>query len=232
MIKRCYLNEIPIDAGSRAEVWQTVSNWLISGEKSRQVVTLNAAMLISALNNARLKSVIQKADLVTVDGYSILLALKKLGLGTERFPGVELADQLINFCLQERLPVYSYGGTKEIALKLRKKFCKNSSVYIRDGFSENEDLIRAEIIDANPKLLLAGLGSPRQEIFLAELLPELNASIGIGVGGALEIISGQKSRAPAIFCNHGWEWCYRMLLDPGKIKQLPQLLKFWHLFLR
>ncbi len=232
MIKRYYLKEIPVDAGSRVEIRQAIRSWLIAGQQSRQVVTLNGAMLISALNNLRLKQIIQTADLVTVDGYSILLALKKRGLRTERSPGVELADELIKFCVHEHLPVYSYGGTKETALKMQKGNYGNEPVLIRDGFGIKEDLIREEIIRFKPKLILAGLGSPRQEFFLAELLPELKGTVGIGIGGALEIISGQKRRAPAIFTNHGWEWCYRMIQDPKKIKLLPELVKFWYQFLR
>lgn len=232
MIKRCYLKEIPVDAGPRVEIRQTISDWLILGNKSRQVITLNAAMLISALNNLRLKQIIQTAGLVTVDGFSIALALKKRGLRTERFPGVELADELLKFCVRERLPIFCYGGTKETALRMQKKFYGNGSVLIRDGYGVKEDIIREEIIRVEPKLILAGLGSPRQEYFLAELLPKLKATVGIGIGGALEIISGQTPRAPVIFVNHGWEWCYRMIRDPKKIKLLPELIKFWYLFLR
>lgn len=232
MIKRCYLKGIPVDAGPRVEIWNTICNWLITGESSHQAVTLNAAMLISALNNFRLKQIIQKAGLVTIDGYGIALSLKKRGFRTERFPGVELAEKLINHCLKERLLIFCYGGTKETVLRLRRKFGGDGSVLLRDGYGAEEDLIREEIIKVKPKLILAGLGSPRQEFFLAELLPELKAAVGIGIGGALEIISGQKPRGPAIFTNHGWEWCYRMVRDPKKIKLLPELVKFWYQFLR
>lgn len=232
MINRYYLNEIPVDFGPRTDVWRTVNDWLFSGEKPRQVVTLNAVMLTTALTQSRLKRVIQRADLVTVDGYGIMMALQRRGIWTESFPGVELAGQLMDYCIQKKLPVYCLGGTKGTVLGLRQIYGEYGSVFFRDGFSENQDLIREEIIKLEPKLILAGLGSPRQEYFLAELLPKLTATVGIGVGGALEIISGQKPRAPKFLINNGGEWCYRMLQDPKKLKLLPELVKFWHLFLR
>ncbi len=232
MIKRCYLNEIPVDSGPKTDLRQTVSDWLLSGQKSRQVVTLNATMLIAALKNDRLKQAIQKADLVIVDGSGIKSALKRGGIRTERFPGVDLAAEMIDFCIEERLPVYCYGGTKETVLSLWKKFAGLGQLVFRDGFSENENLVREEIIKFQPKLLLAGLGSPRQEFFLAGLLPELTGTVGIGVGGALDIISSQKPRAPAVFIDHGGEWFYRMLREPKRIKLLPELVKFWYHFLR
>lgn len=230
-MRRCYLNEVPVDAGPRTEIWETVVNWLNKAEKPRQVITLNAVILILALKNERLKEIIQRADLVTVDGYGILLALKKSGFWTERFPGVELADRLLSYCVQKRLPVYSYGGSKESVRRLKHKY-DNELVLFKDGFGEKEYLIREEILTVQPALLLTGLGSPRQEFFLAEIMPKLKATVGIGVGGAFEIISGQKPRVPAILSNNGWEWCYRMLHDPRKIKHLPELVKFWHWFLR
>lgn len=232
MLKRCYLNEIPVDSGPRAEVRRLIDGWLLSSGKSRQIITLNAMIFTSALKHNRLKRVIQSADLVTVDGYGIMLALQRRGVWTERFPGVELAEQLLGFCIQENLPVYCFGGTPGTVLKLRQKFGVTGRFFFRDGFSENEDLVREEIVKFNPKLLLAGLGSPRQECFLAELLPQLTAAIGMGIGGALEIISGQKPRAPKYIIDHGGEWCYRMLQDPKKLKQLPELVKFWYHFLR
>lgn len=231
MIRRYYLGEIPVDAGPRLEVGRTVGSWLLSGHQSRQVVTLNAAMLTLALKNTRLKGIIEKADLVIVDGYGIMMALERRGIRTQRFPGVELAEELIGLCIRKKLPVYCFGGTKRTVLGLRQKY-GGSEVFFRDGFSEDEALVREEIIKLEPKLLLVGLGSPRQECFLAEILPELTATIGIGIGGAFEIISCQKPRAPQFLINHGWEWCYRMYQDPKKLKLLPELIKFWYRFLR
>lgn len=230
-MQRYYINEVPVDTGPRSVIWETVVNWLNKAEKPRQVITLNAVILIEALKNHRLMEIIQRADLVTVDGYGILLALKKNGYWSERFPGVELADRLLSYCVQKQLPVYCYGGSKESVRRLKYKY-DQELVLFRDGFGEKEFLIREEILTLQPALLLTGLGSPRQELFLAKLLPELKATVGIGVGGAFEIFSGLKPRAPATFSNHGWEWCYRMFHEPQKIKYLPELIKFWYGFLR
>lgn len=232
MIKRCYLKGIPVDAGLREDIWGRVTDWLSAGEKSRQIVTLNAVMLMSALNDCRFRSLLQATDLVTSDGSGIVLALKKNGISTQRYPGVELADQLLHFCVQVRLPVYIYGGTVKTAFLLRQKMSADPLVLIKPGFGEKEDTVREEIVKTNPKLLLVGLGSPRQEFFLAKLLPELKETVGIGVGGALEVITNQRSRAPEVFINHGCEWCYRMIQNPGKIRLIPQLIKFWYHFVK
>lgn len=232
MINRFYLEEIPVDLGSRVEVRDLVCRWLTTGEKSRQVVTLNAAIFMNAVANPRFKQLIQKADLVTVDGYGILLALKKRGLQTERFPGVELAEQLLDYCIRKRFPVYIYGGTAAVIRELKAKFAGYDFIAMRDGFGGNSHSVAAEIIESQPRLLLVGLGSPRQEYFLAKILPQLNNTIGIGVGGSPAIIAGCKKRGPALLINHGWEWLYRMLREPRKLKLLPVLIEFWRSFLR
>ncbi len=232
MIKRYYLNGIPVDPGPRTEVWRTVNDWLFHCEKPRRIVTLNAAILTLALKDSCLEKVIQEADLITVDGYGVMAALQRRGVWTERFPGVELAGQSLDFCIQEKLPVYCFGGTKRTILGLRQKYGGHGTVFFQDGFNKAEALVRKEIIKINPKLVLAGLGSPRQEYFLAELLPGLTATVGMGIGGALEVISGQKTRAPKFLINHGGEWCYRMLQNPKKLKLLPELVEFWYRFLR
>lgn len=232
MIQRYYLKDIPVDAGSKMAIREKMVDWLTVGDKPRQVVTLNALMLMNAVKNHLLKGIIQKAALVSADGYGIVLALKKHGIWTARCPGVELAELLINYCVDKGLPVYCYGGSAETNLRLSQRFAAKSRIIVRKGFAENEELIQEEIIKMNPRLLLTGLGSPRQEIFISQLLPKLKVTVGIGIGGALEVISGQKSRAPAILGDHGWEWCYRMIQDPNKIRRLPELVEFWYHFLR
>ena len=127
MINRYYLNEIPVDSGPRTEVRRTVGDWLLSGGKPRQVVTLNAVMLTTALKQSRLKRVIQRADLVTVDGCGIMMALQRRVIRTERFPGVELAGQLMDFCIQEKCR-FIVWRTKGL-YQLRQIYGKHGSVF-------------------------------------------------------------------------------------------------------
>ncbi|MGE5582694.1 MAG: WecB/TagA/CpsF family glycosyltransferase [Bacillota bacterium] len=234
-----FLKEIPVDLLNNQDIYQLISDWLWTPDNSRQIVTLNAAMLMAAERNPRLKRVIQQADLVTIDGYGIELALKKKGQSNiERLCGVQLARQLLKIAIQTGSSVYFFGGSPRVAKLLQEMAsCKWPGLTVsgvRDGFSyqERRSRVIAEIIEKQPNLLFAGLGSPEQELFLSEVLPYLKGTVGVGVGGAFEVITGVKREAPGFIRRRGYEWCYRMLQDPRKLKLLPDLIRFWRIFLR
>lgn len=234
-----YFNGIPVDLKNNQEIYELVTCWLYMGDKSRQIVTLNAVILISALRNPFLKETIQRADLVTIDGYGIEWVLQKNGYPcTQRLRGVDLTRALLIKAVQSGSTVYFFGGTPKIARLIQETFSYSWPGLlisgIRDGYgyylTRNE--IIKDIIDKQPHLLFVGLGSPEQELFLAEVLPYLERTIGVGVGGTLAVLTGVKQEAPRFIRERGLEWCFRMFQEPQKIRLIPDLICFWYRFLR
>ncbi len=40
-----------------------------------------------------------------------------------------------------------------------------------------------------------------------------------GIGGTLDAITGNVTRAPELWCNLGLEWLYRLLSEPKRIRR-------------
>jgi N-acetylglucosaminyldiphosphoundecaprenol N-acetyl-beta-D-mannosaminyltransferase len=239
MNTRYYLQGVPVDLLSKLQALEQINNWLLESKRARHIVTLNALILVTAIHNPELNQIIQAADLITIDGYGILKALRKMDYQfIEQFTGIDLTREVISRCARYGYPVYIYGGSPIVASNLRLILSRNWPelviVGIRDGYGGTLDQNRIfeEIIQNQPALLLVGLGSPDQELFLAKILPKLNKTIGIGVGGTLDILAGLKKEAPRFLRNHGWEWLYRMMQDPVKLKRIPDLFEFWYWCLR
>ena len=51
----------------------------------------------------------------------------------------------------------------------------------------------------------------------------LNVSLMAGLGGTLDVLSGNAKRAPKIFIKLGLEWLYRLLSDPKRIRRMARL---------
>lgn len=239
MKSRAYLQGVPVDLLSKTEVLALVTNWMNAADRPRQIVTLNALMLMGAARDFKLNRIIQRADLITVDGQGIMRALRKKGQQSfEQFTGIELTRNLLSWCSRHHCPVFFYGGSPAVAEGLRRNISRqwpNLFVMgIRDGsgHSVKAPEITEGLAQNQPSLLLAGLGSPAQEIFLAKSLPRLKGTVGMGVGGAFDVLAGFKREAPQFIRNHGWEWLYRMIQDPIKLKRFPDLLRFWYRCLR
>jgi N-acetylglucosaminyldiphosphoundecaprenol N-acetyl-beta-D-mannosaminyltransferase len=236
---RVDIQGVPVDLFSKLEVLDQVTHWLTAGDRPRQIITLNALMLMGAVRDPRLNRIIQRADLITLDGQGILRALRKLGyLRLEQCTGIDLTRELLTWCARYRYPVYFYGGSPAAVAGLRRNIVLEwpdlPITAIRDGYrpAQTTPEIAAEILQNQPSLLLVALGSPTQEIFLAEWLPRCKGTVGIGVGGAFDILAGLKREAPRFVRTQGLEWLYRMIQEPAKFKRIPELIRFWGRYLR
>jgi N-acetylglucosaminyldiphosphoundecaprenol N-acetyl-beta-D-mannosaminyltransferase len=234
-----YLNGIPVNLYSNDAIFRLTDDWLVRRQGSRHIITLNAAMMVAALKDNLLKEIINRADLVTVDGYGIDWALQKKGFhNIQRLTGIDLARELLKKSCQNAYSVYFFGSSPKVAATLRKvlpvQWPGLIICNIHDGYGGSlpPAAVFKEIVIKQPRLLLVGLGTPEQELFLAKILPYLDATVGIGVGGALEVLSGLKREAPQFIRKHGLEWCYRMLQAPRKLRLIPDLAKFWFRYLR
>ena len=64
------------------------------------------------------------------------------------------------------------------------------------------------------------MGSPRQEQFIYNAKKILNPALMVGIGGSLDVWSGNVKRAPKIFQKLGLEWLYRTVSEPKRLKRI------------
>jgi N-acetylglucosaminyldiphosphoundecaprenol N-acetyl-beta-D-mannosaminyltransferase len=77
--------------------------------------------------------------------------------------------------------------------------------------------VAAEINNARPDVIWVGIGSPKQERWMARMRPLLDAAVLIGVGAAFDFHSGQVAQAPAWMQRSGLEWLFRLGTDPRRL---------------
>ncbi len=81
-------------------------------------------------------------------------------------------------------------------------------------------------------ILLCGFGSPGQELWLKRNLLKSGCKIGIGLGGTFDFVAGVQKRAPVWIQKIGFEWFYRLLKNPRRIKRQSALIKVAFLVLK
>jgi N-acetylglucosaminyldiphosphoundecaprenol N-acetyl-beta-D-mannosaminyltransferase len=62
-----------------------------------------------------------------------------------------------------------------------------------------------------------GLGTPKQERFMAEHWRTLDARVLIGVGAAFDFHSGRVRQAPRWIQRSSFEWLFRLCTDPRRL---------------
>jgi N-acetylglucosaminyldiphosphoundecaprenol N-acetyl-beta-D-mannosaminyltransferase len=198
------------------------------------VVTLGVEMVMAAQSNEQFRRTINGAAIVTCDTIGLLLASRQRGGPLrERVTGVELVDALAaRSAARGDGRLYLLGGAGDTAARaaeaLRRRYPGVSIAGARDGYfrPEESDAVAVAIRASGANVLLAGLGSPKQELWLARYLSLTGCGAGIGIGGSLDVQAGNVERAPAFFQRAGLEWAYRLAKEPRRWRRQLALPRF------
>ncbi|MBR1617886.1 WecB/TagA/CpsF family glycosyltransferase [bacterium] len=192
--------------------------------KNFQIVTINPEMIMYAQKHKDFQDILNNSDLNIIDAVGVRIALLFQGISCHRIRGVDFARSLINFANENALAIGFLGAKEDVIQKTKEKLNQEypdlNIVYLRNGYFDNEDEIIEEIKQSAPRVLLVGLGSPKQELIIQKLKETLNSCVMIGVGGSFDVLSGYTKESPVIFRKLGLEWLYRTLMQPERIKRI------------
>lgn len=188
-----------------------------------QHVVVNAAKIVSAMNDESLKRTITECAMVNADGQSIVWASRLLGRGLpERVAGIDFMDQLLRAAPSRSLKVYLLGASPEVVSAVADKVRDMGVAVVgfhngfwREHMSDEE--MASKISDSDADLVFVALPSPFKENFLREQLQRMNARLAVGVGGSFDVIAGVTSRAPKWMQRWGLEWLHRLLQEPRRM---------------
>jgi N-acetylglucosaminyldiphosphoundecaprenol N-acetyl-beta-D-mannosaminyltransferase len=196
----------------------------IAGRQYMQHMAINAAKLVAMRKDRELEQVIQGCELVTADGQAIVWASHLLGDPLpERVAGIDLMESLLESASRNGYRVYILGARQEVleqaVARLHERFANLRIVGYRNGYfsDEQESSVVDQIIHSQPDILLVAISSPRKELFLGRHGPRLGVPFVMGVGGAIDVVSGMTQRAPALMQRVGLEWLFRLMQEPRRL---------------
>ena len=207
---------------------------LLEGDRCELIVTPNAEIVEKASKTPQLRRIInEEAAIVTPDGVGLIYASKLKGDPIqEKVAGIDFAHSAIELCAKLGRSVYLLGSKPGVAeaaaANLEKEIPGLKIAGFRDGYfrEDEEPSVVAEINASGADFLCVALGSPKQEYFVIKHRDALKVKAAAGLGGSLDIWSGQLNRAPKFYIDHGLEWLYRMIQEPKRLKRLPALPVF------
>ena len=208
---------------TQSEYYQKVEQYLQKKEK-KMIITANPEIITYAQGDAMLKEMYMNPSVdVVADGVGLIKAAKFMNVDiSERIPGVELAEYLLQIGNEWAKKVLFYGSKEEVIQKLQlvvaDKYPKLIPKYF-NGYGTEEKNVAEYIKKEKPDIIIVALGMPRQEKFIYESLEKSKKGIFVGVGGSLDVISGFKKRAPKLIRKMNLEWLYRILREPSRIKR-------------
>ncbi len=223
---------VAIDAVTLAEAEQIAAGFIAEGGP-HLVATANAEMVMAAGQDADLAGILAGADLVVPDGAGVVWAARQLGHPIrERVAGIDLALALLARAAAEGWRVFFFGAAPGIADRAAEAAAARwpglAVAGVRHGYftAAESDGIAAEIKAAGPDILLAALGVPKQEKWLAANAAALAVPLAMGVGGAFDVMAGIATRAPLWMQRAGLEWLYRLGCEPRRFRRMLALPRF------
>ena len=197
---------------------------LISKGVSHYGAVVNAAKIVAADRDKKLKQVLLDADLVTADGMSVVWASRLLGQPLkQRVTGIDLFERLVEHAAQRGLSVYFLGSRDESVRGtvecFRTQYPSLRVAGYRNGYfaASESDAVAEAIKQSAADLLFVAMGSPAQEKWIASQLARSGVRFALGVGGSFDHVSGLAIRAPGWMQHAGLEWLYRLMREPRRM---------------
>jgi N-acetylglucosaminyldiphosphoundecaprenol N-acetyl-beta-D-mannosaminyltransferase len=184
------------------------------------VVLPYSEFIVRAQKDEEFKNILNSADFCLCEGRGLYLVARFLGKKLKRnISGVELTYGLSSKLIANSSKLFLFGGREDVVKKTAEKL-GDCVIGFEHGYQDEKGVVE-KINAAKPDVLLVGLGSPKQEKFIAENLKKMpSVKLAIGVGGAFDFISGHVKRAPRILQKVGLEWLWRLILEPKRAKRI------------
>jgi N-acetylglucosaminyldiphosphoundecaprenol N-acetyl-beta-D-mannosaminyltransferase len=202
--------------------------WIRTGQKKRVCVT-PVNCVVWAASDPVLQHIYNSADLVLCDGVPLIWASRFLG-GARlrgRVTGLDLLPEFVRYCHENGHSMFFLGGSDITLQHVHNQLAASYpgirvtgifSPPYRQSFTKEENAEMVRLINAaRPDILWVSLTAPKQDFWIAQVFEQLDVKIAIGIGGALEVLAGDISRAPRWMQKNGLEWLYRFLKEPKRL---------------
>lgn len=193
------------------------------------VVTANLDHLRRCCVEPAYRELVEGSDLVVADGMPLIWASRVQGAPVlpERVAGSSMTIALCEQAAARNLRVYLLGGDEGVAEQaagaLRKQHPRIQIAGFHCppfGFEHDQqqmELIKTQLTEAHPDLILVALGSPKQEKLIRDIRGTCPNACWLGVGISLSFITGDVVRAPVWVQRAGLEWLHRLVQEPRRL---------------
>lgn len=215
-----------VSAIDMAEAVATIDGWIARRER-QYVCICTVHTTMECDRDPALRAVVNGAGLRTPDGMPLVWLSRRSGhRHVERVYGPDLMLELCARSSRTGHRHFFYGGAPGVADTLASKLKERFPGLLVAGTHTPpmlpvggiEDAATIERINAaKPDIVWVGLGTPKQDWWVATHRPLLDAPVLIAVGAAFDFHSGRIRQAPRWMQRSGLEWLFRLSQDPRRL---------------
>ncbi len=201
---------------------------LVAAGQRGYVCVANVHSVMASKEDPELEAALLGSSVNVPDGQPLVWAINLLGHSlADRVYGPELMWRSCAHAASTGQRIYLYGGRNQgalvqLALNLRKS---HPGLKIVGGYSPphrplsdgETAAVVEEINGSRPDVVWVGIGVPKQEKWMAQMRPRLEAPLLLGVGAAFDFHAGLVPQAPTWMQRSGMEWAFRLAQEPRRL---------------
>jgi len=197
------------------------------------IFTPNPEFLVFAKRNLWFKRILNLADISLPDGVGLVWGSRILGKPLkERIAGVDFAKRLLEIANKNGWRVGMVGLRRGVPEEERRQIEILRKRYPGAFFLNLGEVDSHGRGKLGLKIVFACQGMGEQEKWIVKNSPNVEALVFFGAGGALDFLTGFAPRAPFIIRKIGFEWLFRLLIQPWRWRRQKALLDFIYLLLK
>lgn len=202
------------------------ADWIRNRERHYVCVT-GVHGVVESLDDRSLAQIHRRAGLVVPDGMPLVWLSRRAGFRRcGRVYGPSLLEAACSASQRGQWSHYFYGGAPRVTPRLIERLRRRFPDLAVAGWESPpfrpptpaEDRDTTDRINASgADIVWVGLGTPKQERWMASRRPRLTPPILVGVGAAFDFLAGLKPQAPKWMQRNGLEWLFRTLTEPRRL---------------
>ena len=216
---------VKVDNLSKQEIIDKISCFL-NEDNFHQIATVNPEFILKAQKDEEFKNILNGCDLNIADGVGIKFAFwwfrNKL---KSRMAGADLMQEILKIADEKKLKIYLATNKDGLSSfeEAREAILKQYPNLEIDGVNFEV----SEVSEVRPRyrgltsedVVFCNFGAPFQEKFLNSVKCD-KIRLAVGVGGSFDYLTGKTRRAPKWMRIFGFEWFWRFLLQPKRIRRI------------
>ncbi len=213
---------------SYRDMFALIDMWIGAPDRQgRSVALINVNCCVSGLLDRRVRSIYQHADLLGIDSMPFLrIARLFKNQQSDRLYAPDMMLEAARQAPNRGYKFFFYGGVPGAAEAMSAKLRELSpelqvagvfSPPFRELTPEEDDGICRRIAASGANIVWVGLGSPKQDIWIAQHRQKLPGCVLIAAGATFDFFSGRIRQAPPWIRAAGLEWVYRLFQDPARL---------------
>jgi N-acetylglucosaminyldiphosphoundecaprenol N-acetyl-beta-D-mannosaminyltransferase len=217
---------VKVDAIDTAAALASIESALEQGRKG-YICAPDASNILRAQDDESHRRILNGSLLTIADSRAVVWTAWMQGVhDLHQIGGPELMLEMCRLSQSRGYRHFLYGGDEGVAdqlkpiLEQRFQGIKIVGTYCPPFRPLNESERKAlieQVSRTKPDLFWVGIGSPKQERFMAEYLPLLDTKIMFGVGAAFNFHSGRVHFSPRWMQLVGLSWLFRLAQEPRRL---------------